>query len=496
MKNAVNFLALDQGTSSSRAMVFNARGEILATARREIAVRYPQPGWVEQEAGDLWESQRAAAEEALAKAKLKAPDVAAIGLANQRETTVLWERDTGKPIAPAIVWQDRRTAARCTELDTPELAERIRNKTGLRLDAYFSATKIAWILANVEGARRRAEHGELAFGTVDSWIIWKLTGGRVHATDVTNAARTLLFNINTLAWDAELLALFDIPRALLPEVRPSAGQFGAAGLGGGEIAICGAAGDQPAALLGQNCRAAGQVKNTYGTGAFVLLHTGSKRLDAEGLVAGPVCSLPGEPQTYGLEGSIFVAGALVQWLRDGLHLIKQSADIEPLARTVADSDGVTIVPALAGLGAPFWDASARGTILGLTRGTTAAHLARASLEAIAFRTHDVIEAMQTALPSPIRELKVDGGAAADDLLLQIQADILGVPILRPRVIETTVMGAALLAAAGSGRAGADALSGWWQADKRFAPQIPDKVRNERYLVWQRACERARGWARE
>lgn len=475
-------------------MVFNERGAILASAQHEIAVRYPHPGWVEQDADDIWTSQRKAAEEALAHAGLEAHEVAAIGLANQRETTIIWNRNSGQPIAPAIVWQDRRTAALCEQLNIQSAGEKIRSKTGLRLDAYFSATKIAWILDHTEGARQRAERGELAFGTVDSWLNWKLTHGRMHATDVTNAARTLLFNINTLEWDTELLELFGIPRALLPEVRPSSGEFGSTKLGNGEITIAGVAGDQPAALLGQNCRTAGQVKNTYGTGAFVLMHTGAERLDAEGLIAGPVCNLPGEPQAYGLEGSIFVAGALVQWLRDGLHLFERSADIEALAREVPDSGGVTIVPALTGLGAPFWDATARGTILGLTRGTTAAHLARAALEAVAFRTRDVIEVMQKALPAPIRELRVDGGAATDDLLLQIQADLLGVPILRPRTTETTALGAAMLAAAGSGAADATAFAGWWKADRSFVPEMPAEERSRRYLRWQQALARARHWA--
>ncbi|MDN5864908.1 MAG: glycerol kinase GlpK [Gammaproteobacteria bacterium] len=490
------FLALDQGTSSSRALLFDEAGEIRAAGRKELAVRYPRPGRVEQDAMEIWATQRAAAEAALAEAGIGASEVAAIGLTNQRETTVVWERASGSPIAPAIVWQDRRTADRCESLAAHGLAETIRAKTGLRLDPYFSATKIAWILDHVEGARRRAERGELAFGTVDSWIVRQLTGGRVHATDVTNAARTLLFDIGRLDWDDELLDLFAIPRALLPEVRPSAARFGTARLGGGEIEILGVAGDQPSALLGQHCREAGEVKNTYGTGAFVVMHTGSTRRDGEGLIAGPVCSLPGEATAYGLEGSIFVAGALVQWLRDGLGLIEQAAEVEALARKVPDSGGVTIVPAFAGLGAPFWDPAARGTILGLSRGTTAAHLARASLEAMAFRTRDVIEAMQVAVDKPIERLRVDGGASANDLLLQIQADLLGVPIVRPRVTETTAMGAAMLAAAGSGALDAEALAAWQPANEEFVPQLAHDEREARYRQWRRACERARGWATE
>lgn len=489
-----HFLALDQGTSSSRAMLFDARGKVVAGARRGIAVAYPHPGWVEQNAVDIWTSQHAAAEEVLARAGIGTPDIAALGIANQRETTIVWERASGVPVAPAIVWQDRRTAAQCAALQSRGVAEKIHRKTGLRLDPYFSATRIAWILAHVDGARGRAERGELACGTVDAWLVWNLTNGRVHATDVTNAARTLLFNIDTLEWDDELLDLFDIPHALLPEVRPSGSRFGIARLGNGDVDIIGVAGDQPAALLGQRCRASGQVKNTYGTGAFVVMHTGARRLDAEGLITGPVCSLADESRAYGLEGSVFVAGALVQWLRDGLHLIDSSEAVEALARQVPDSGGVTIVPALTGLGAPFWDPAARGTILGITRGTTAAHLARAALEAMAFRTRDVIEAMQLALAAPIGELRVDGGAATDDLLLQIQADLLGAPILRPRITETTAMGAAMLAATGSHALDARALDDWWQADRRFEPGLAADERERRYRQWQRACERARGWA--
>ncbi|HET6586556.1 MAG TPA: glycerol kinase GlpK [Oleiagrimonas sp.] len=488
------FLALDQGTSSSRALVFDERGAIRAMARRELAVRYPRPGWVEQDAMEVWVTQREAAEAALAAAGVGAHEVVGIGLANQRETSVVWDRASGQPIAPAIVWQDRRTAARCKALRGQGVEDLLRAKTGLPLDPYFSATKIAWILDQVDGARERAERGELAFGTVDSWLVWQLTEGRVHATDVTNAARTLLFNIDSFDWDDELLDLFDIPRALLPEVRASTDRFGTTRLGGGEVALVGVAGDQPAALLGQHCREAGQVKNTYGTGAFVVMHTGSQRRDVDGLIAGPVCSLPGEGPAYGLEGSIFVAGALVQWLRDGLGLIEQSADIEALAREVDDTDGVMIVPAFTGLGAPFWDPAARGTILGLTRGTRAAHLARASLEAMALRTRDVIDAMQAALDTPIRALRVDGGAATDDLLLQIQADLLGMPVLRPPSTETTAMGAAMLTAAGTGTLDAQALAGWWQTGDRFEPELPAQAREAHYRQWRRACERARGWA--
>ncbi|TAN04547.1 MAG: glycerol kinase [Rhodanobacteraceae bacterium] len=491
-----HFLVLDQGTSSSRAMLFDRRGRIVAMARRELAVACPRPGWVEQDALEIRASQQQAAEEVMVHAGIGARDVAALGIANQRETTVVWDRTSGQPIAPAIVWQDRRTAALCRDLSERGAAEMVRAKTGLRLDPYFSATKLAWILAHVDGARERGHRGELAFGTVDSWLVWNLTEGRVHATDVTNASRTLLFNVDTLDWDADLLELFDIPRALLPEVRPSAGRFGNTQLGGGAIDLIGVAGDQPAALLGQQCRKAGDVKNTYGTGAFVLMHSGARRLHAEGLIASPVCSLPGEPRAYGLEGSVFVAGALVQWLRDGLGLIEKSADVEALAREVPDSGGVSIVPALTGLGAPFWDPAARGTILGVTRGTTAAHLARASLEAIAYRTRDVVEAMRDAIAQPIESLRVDGGAAVDDLLLQIQADVLGLPILRPRTTETTALGAAMLTAAGSGAVDADGFDGWWQAERRFVPTRSEDLRQRGYRQWRRAVERARDWDRD
>ncbi len=487
-------LAFDQGTSGSRAIVFDARGAVRGVGQRDLAVRFPRPGWVEQDAMELWITQRAAAKAALADARIAPRDVAAIGLANQRETTIIWERASGRPIAPAIVWQDRRTAEHCQLLQRRGVADTIGARTGLRLDPYFSATKIGWILDHVDGARARAERGELAFGTVDSWLIWQLTDGRVHATDVTNASRTLLFNIDTLAWDDELLEIFAIPRALLPEIRASAATFGTTRLRGREIRLVGVAGDQPAALLGQQCRTAGKVKNTYGTGAFVVMHAGHARRDVAGLLTGPVCSLPGEAPAYGLEGSIFVAGALVQWLRDGLGLIKRSAHVEALAGSVPDAGGVMIVPAFAGLGAPFWDPAARGTIVGLTRGTTAAHLARATLEAMAFRTRDVIEAMQAAIATPIPSLRADGGAATNKLLLQIQADILGMPVARPRVTETTAMGAAMLAAVGSGTLDAAALAGWSRAGDRFDPRLAPEIRDARYRQWQRACARAREWA--
>lgn len=489
-------LALDQGTTGSRALVFETDGRVVAAARREFAQSYPRPGWIEHDAMEIRDTQLAAAEEALVKAGLHAADVRALGIANQRETTVIWERESGRAIAPAIVWQDRRTAPLCAELRGRGVEPMVRAKTGLGLDPYFSATKIAWLLEHVEGARARANRGELAFGTVDAWLVWNLTAGREHATDVTNASRTLLFDIHRLEWDTELLELFGVPRALLPEVRPSAANFGAARLAGGEISITGVAGDQHAALLGQACLEPGQVKNTYGTGAFVVANTGPEAVASELLLTTPAWWLPGERPVYALEGSIFVAGAAVQWLRDGLGLIATAEQSEALAAGVPDSGGVSFVPALAGLGAPFWDPYARGTILGLTRGTTAAHLARATLEAIALRTRDVIEAMNAASGKPPGELRVDGGAARNDLLMQIQADLLGVSVVRPQVTETTALGAAWLAGLGAGVLGPAEVARWWREERRFEPTIGADERERRYGEWRRACERARGWARE
>ncbi|MGH8224684.1 MAG: glycerol kinase GlpK [Gammaproteobacteria bacterium] len=489
-------LALDQGTTSSRALVFDTDGRIVAAALREFAQSYPRPGWIEHDPALIWASQRAAAEQALRDAGLRTADVIAAGIANQRETTVIWERESGRAIAPAIVWQDRRTASLCAELRAQGMETRVRAKTGLTLDPYFSATKIAWLLNHVDGARARAERGELAFGTVDSWLLWNLTAGQEHATDVTNAARTLLFNIHTLKWDAELLELFDIPHALLPEVRPSAARFGTASLAEGEIAITGVAGDQHAALIGQACLEPGQTKNTYGTGAFVVANTGQEVIASDKLLATPAWRLPDAKPAYALEGSIFVAGAAVQWLRDGLGLIATAEESEALAAQVADSGGVSFVPALAGLGAPFWDTQARGTILGLTRGTTAAHLARATLEAIAFRTRDVIEAMSEATGKPFGELRVDGGAARNNLLMQIQADLLGVPVVRPQITETTALGAAMLAGIGAGVMTLADIARTWHEERRFEPALDANERDRRYGEWRRACERARDWIQE
>ncbi len=491
-----HLLALDQGTTGSRALVFDLAGKCVTESHREFAQSYPRPGWIEHDPALLWTSQREAAEAALREAGLHAADIVAVGIANQRETTMLWERASGKPIAPAIVWQDRRTASFCADLRESGAETMVREKTGLTLDPYFSATKIAWLLDHVGGARERAGRGELAFGTVDSWLIWNLTDGRVHATDVTNASRTLLFDIHKLEWDDALLELFDIPRALLPEVRPSAAHFGRARLADGEIAITGVAGDQQAALIGQACLEPGLAKNTYGTGAFVVVNTGHEAVANDKLLTTLAWQLPDAKPVYALEGSIFVAGAAVQWLRDGLGLIRTAEEIEMLALQVPDNGGVSFVPALAGLGAPFWDPHARGTLLGLTRGTTAAHIARATLEAIAFRTRDVIEAMTLPSGATLHELRADGGAARNNLLMRIQADLLGVPVLRPRVTETTALGAALLAGVGAGVLKFEDVARIWQSERRFEPALDANDRDRRYAEWRRACERARDWAQE
>ncbi len=482
-----HLLALDQGTTSSRAVVFDESGHAIAESRKGVRVFYPQPGWVEQDAAALAESQTCCAEEALAQVGLAAADVTALGIVNQRETTILWDRSTGQPIGPAIVWQDRRTAAECVRLGRQGLEPLVRERTGLVLDPYFSATKIAWLLDQVPGARRQAARGALAFGNVDAWLIWHLTGGRVHATDVTNASRTLLFNIHTLTWDTELLDAFGIPAALLPTVRPSAGDFGTAQLGSGAIAIRGVAGDQHAALFGQGCLRAGQAKNTYGTGAFIVVNTGATPSAADGVLTTLAWELSGRPPVYAMEGSIFNAGAAVQWLHEALGLIDAPAQVERLARQVEDTNGVLILPAFTGLGAPFWKPEVRGTMLGLTRGTRAAHLARATLEAVAYRTRDVIDAIGAATGEPISELRVDGGGAANDLLMQIQADILGLPVLRPPMTETTARGAALFAGVGAGVVEPSAAAGRWVCERRFEPGLADAERERGYTRWRRAC---------
>lgn len=495
-----HILALDQGTTSSRAIVFNAHGDTVALAQREFPQHFPQPGWVEHDALDIWSSQLQVAREALHQAAHRGVRVEGLAIANQRETTVLWDRATGLPVAPAIVWQDRRTASLCDRLRAQGRAELFQRKTGLVLDAYFSGTKLAWLLDQVPGARRRAERGELAFGTIDSWLIWQLTGGRVHATDPSNASRTLLFNLHTLTWDAELLALLDIPPAVLPTLVPSSGVLGETvpDLLGRALPIAGIAGDQQAATFGQTCFEPGMAKNTYGTGCFMLMNTGRQpvrsrhRLLATVGWQGP----RGASQTaYCLEGSVFMAGATVQWLRDGLQMIRHAAEVESLAASVEDTGDVYLVPAFTGLGTPAWDSQARGTLLGMTRGTNRAHIARAALEAIAFQSADVFDAMVLDAGVPLRELRVDGGASRNNLLMQLQADLLGVPVVRPQVTETTALGAAYLAGLACGVwQDAREIAALWQVDRRFEPSISDADRRARLARWHEAVQRSRSWA--
>ena len=488
-------LALDQGTSSSRSIVFDARGQPVAVAQREFAQHFPQPGWVEHDADEIWRTQLATAQEALARAGLHARELSAIGITNQRETTVLWDRATGEPLHRAIVWQCRRSEPLCARLREAGHAERIRALTGLVVDAYFSATKLAWLLEHVPGARARAEAGELAFGTIDSWLLWRLTSGRVHATDASNASRTMLFDIHRGAWSDELLALLGIPRAVLPEVHPSSHAFGDsdAALLGAAVPIAGIAGDQQAALFGQGCFEAGLAKNTYGTGCFMLMHTGPQaRASRHGLVTTAAAAPPGPPQ-YALEGSVFIGGAVVQWLRDGLKAIDSSSQVEALAASVPDSGGVVVVPAFTGLGAPYWNAQARGTITGLTRGSTVAHIARAAVESIAFQSAALLQAMQAdgGAELPVKELRVDGGACVNDALMQFQADLLGVPVLRPRVTETTALGAAFLAGLATGVwSGTAELAALWQAERRFEPRQPPDWAAGRMQAWAHAVAQA------
>jgi glycerol kinase len=483
-----HILALDQGTTSSRAIVFAEDGRVVSRAQRELTQIYPRPGWVEHDANEILSTQLQTAREALHGAL---GEVVALGITNQRETTVVWERATGKPIHNAIVWQDRRTAAFCDELKARGLEAKFREKTGLLLDPYFSGTKLRWLLENVPNARAQAEAGELMFGTVDSWLIWNLTGGQTHATDVTNAARTLLLNIHTQDWDDELLELLNIPRAVLPEVRASSADYGVAGALNG-LRIAGVAGDQHAALFGQACLQQGMAKNTYGTGCFMLLNTGGSAVSSEsGLLTTPAWKL--DRVTYALEGSVFIAGAVVQWLRDEMKFFTDAAEVETLARSVSDTGGVYLVPAFAGLGAPHWDAYARGTIIGLTRGSGKAHIARAALEAIAYQVRDVLEAMQRDSGVRLEALRVDGGATANDLLMQFQADILGVPVERPVVTETTALGAAYLAGLETGVFKLDGIGSHWKLEKRFEPRMDAETRDRLYAGWKRAVERTRGW---
>lgn len=487
-------LALDQGTTSSRAILFSLEGRPVAMAQREFRQLYPRPGWVEHDPLELWETTLLAAREALRRGGVEAGEVLALGISNQRETTLVWDRKTGEPLYNAIVWQDRRTASLCQELKAQGLEPLFRERTGLLLDPYFSGTKLAWLLANVPGLRERAGRGEALFGTVDTWLLYRLTGGRVHATDPSNASRTLLFNLHTLSWDEELLEVFRVPRAMLPEVRPSDGDFGETlpELFGRAIPIRGVLGDQQAALFGQAALERGEGKCTYGTGAFLLLNTGERPVPSpKGLLSTVAWSVRGKV-SYALEGSVFMAGAVVGWLQ-GLGLIRESAEVEALAREVADSGGVYLVPAFTGLGAPYWDPYARGAILGLTRGTTKAHLARAALEGVAFQVVDVVRTMEEA-GTPLKELRVDGGMVENVLFLQIQADLLGVPVLRPKVTETTALGAALMAGVGAGAMGLGEVKAAWTLQARFDSRMPEARRQALHQGWRRAVERTLAWA--
>ncbi|MBI2407465.1 MAG: glycerol kinase GlpK [Gemmatimonadetes bacterium] len=488
-------LALDQGTTSSRAILFDRAGGVVAVAQKEFAQHFPKPGWVEHDPADIWATQLGVAAEVLQRAGVTAADIAGIGITNQRETTVVWDRETGQPIANAIVWQDRRTAPACDALRKKRLDRLIRRKTGLVLDAYFSATKVQWILKHVAGARARARAGKLAFGTVDSWLVWKLTGGAVHVTDASNASRTMLYNLRTGDWDDELLRLFGVPRSMLAEVRSSSEVYGHTALLGGTIPVSGIAGDQQAALFGQVCTTPGMVKNTYGTGCFLLMHSGTTPIASKNNLLTTVAWRIGGRTEYALEGSIFMAGAVVQWLRDGLGIIGTAADIEPLAASVPDTDGVFLVPAFVGLGAPHWDPYARGTLLGLTRGTTRAHIARAALEGIALQVMDVLRAMEADAGIRLRELRVDGGASANNLLMQMQADVLNVPVVRPRIAETTALGAAYLAglAVGFWVDQAD-IARQWRAERRFNAAMTPAARKALAAGWSKAVARARHWA--
>ena len=485
-------LAIDQGTSSSRAIVFNRQGESLAVAQKEFTQHFPQSGWVEHDPQEIWSSEAAVISEVMAGMGISGQDIAAVGITNQRETTILWDAETGEPVYNAIVWQDRRTAEYCDRLKADGLTETIRQKTGLIIDAYFSATKIKWVLDHVPGARQRAEQGRLRFGTVDTWLVWQLTGGRLHITDATNASRTMLFNIHTLQWDEELLRLFDIPRSLMPEVRSCSEVYGhtEATLFGQPVPIGGIAGDQQAALFGQLCTEPGSVKNTYGTGCFLLMNSGEKPItSANNLLTTIALSLGGRV-TYALEGSIFVGGSVVQWLRDGLGIIRSSGEVEALAASVPDTGGVYFVPALTGMGAPYWAQYARGSITGISRGTTAAHIARAALEGIAFQTLDIVEAMQRDAGIPLRELKVDGGASRNNLMMQFQADILDTTVIRPRNPETTALGATYLAGLAVGYwDSVETIRRQWIVDSTFTP-TPDRQRVEQAVKgWRVAVGR-------
>jgi glycerol kinase len=487
-------LALDQGTSSSRSIVFDAEGRIVAMAQREFRQHYPQPGWVEHDAQEIWETQLATAREAIAKAGLQARDLRAVGITNQRETTVVWDRRTGRPLHHAIVWQDRRGEPLCAKLREQGLDRAIRERTGLVVDSYFSATKIRWLLDHVPNAHAMAARGELAFGTIDTWLLWNLTGGRVHATDVSNAARTMLYDIRHQRWDHELMGALHVPDSVLPQVHPSSHVYGETdpAVLGAALPVAGIAGDQQSALFGQACLRAGLAKNTYGTGCFMLMHTGERMLpSANGLIATSAAQLAGQRPQYALEGSVFIGGAVVQWLRDGLRAIRASAEVQALAETVPDAGGVVFVPAFTGLGAPYWNPDARGAVVGLTRGTTVAHIARAALESIAFQSAALLRAMErdalAAGAAPVSELRVDGGASVNDLLMQFQADLLGLPVVRPTCVETTALGAAFLAGLATGVwRDAEELAAHWQVDRRFEPRMSRDEAGQRQADWDRA----------
>ena len=490
-------LSLDQGTTSSRAILFDHGGQVVSVAQKEFKQIFPQPGWVEHDPVEIWSTQLGVAAEAITKAGLSVRDIAAIGITNQRETSVVWDRSTGRPVYNAIVWQDRRTSSYCDRLKADGHEAMIRQKTGLVIDAYFSATKIRWILDNVDGARKLADAGRLAFGTVDAWLLWNLTQGQVHATDVSNASRTMLLNLGTGDWDDELLQLFDIPKSMLPSVRSSSEVYGVTQqiLTAAQVPIAGIAGDQQSALFGQLCNRPGMVKNTYGTGCFMLMNTGEKPVASSSNLLTTIGWKIDGRTTYALEGSVFIAGAIVQWLRDGLQIIKKSSDIEALAKAVPDSQGVYVVPAFAGLGAPYWEQHARGTIVGLTRGSNTSHIARAALDSIAYQTRDVLKAMEADSGIPIRELRVDGGATVNNLLMQFQSDILDVNVIRPRIIETTALGAAYLAGLATGFwRSQDDIRNYWEAERTFSPAMSAEQRDELTAGWKRAVAAAIAWA--
>ncbi|MBI1342974.1 MAG: glycerol kinase GlpK [Terrimonas sp.] len=492
-------LALDQGTTSSRSILFNKKGDMISVAQKEFKQFFPQPGWVEHDPEEIWSTQFGTMAEVVAKAGIAMQQIAGIGITNQRETTVVWDRKTGKPVYPAIVWQDRRTAAFCDELKAAHHEPFIREKTGLVIDAYFSGTKLKWILDHVPGARARAENGELAFGTIDTWLVWKLTGGKVHVTDVSNASRTLLLDIHTRQWDDDLLKLFNIPKQVLPEVKPSSYPYGVTGniIPDSQIPVAGIAGDQQAALFGQMCTQPGMVKNTYGTGCFMLMNTGTRAIPSKNNLLTTIAWQIGDTTEYALEGSVFIAGAVVQWLRDGLKIIRHSGEVEALAAQVSDTGGVYIVPAFAGLGAPHWNQYARGSLFGLTRGSTNAHIARAAIDSIAYQTYDVLKAMEADAGISIAELRVDGGATVNNQLLQFQSDLLNTKVVRPKVTETTASGAAYLAGLAVGFwKNIEEIQEQWQMEREFQPAMQTEERNALIRGWKRAVRATISWAKE